>query len=55
MRKFIPFLLAGASLFAVLGVLFLVIRADAMPARVRTLRWRTDTASAAAPVDETVA
>jgi hypothetical protein len=40
MRKFIPFLLASAGLFAVLGVLFVLIRTDAVPARVRTLHWR---------------
>ena len=53
MRKLIPFLLASAGLFAVLGVLFLLIRADAVPARVRALHWRTRTPESAAPSDET--
>ena len=55
MRKFIPFLLAGAGVVAVLSVLFLLIRTDAVPARVRPLRCRTGTPAPATPVDETVA
>lgn len=54
MRKFIPFLLASAGLFAVLGILFLLIRTDAVPARVRTLHWRTGTTPPPAPEEVTV-
>ena len=59
MRKFIPFLLASAGLVAVLGVLVLLFRTDAMPARVRTMRWRIDRTAAEtepiSPVAEPIA
>jgi hypothetical protein len=56
MRKLIPFLLASAGLFAVLGVLFLLIRTDAVPARVRTLHWRTgEVTPEAVPAEESIA
>lgn len=55
MRKFIPFLLASAGLFAVLGVLFLLIRTDAVPARVRTFHWRIGTTTPpATPIEDAV-
>ena len=56
MRKFIPFLLASAGLFAIIGVLFLLVRMDAMPARVRAFDWRKATvAPPAEPVEEAAA
>jgi len=52
MRKLMPLLLASAGLIAIVGVMFLLIRTDALPARVRTLRWRIDTTTPAPPVED---
>jgi hypothetical protein len=52
MRKLIPLLLASAGLIAIVGVLFLLIRTDALPARVRSFEWRKAAATPpAAPVE----
>jgi hypothetical protein len=51
MRKLIPFLLASAGLIAIVGVLFLLIRTDALPSRVRSFEWRKATAT---PTEEPV-
>jgi hypothetical protein len=55
MKKFLPFLFLSLGVFAVFGVLFLLIRTDAVPARIRTLHWRTGTTPEAAPAEETIA
>ena len=51
MRKLIPLLLASAGLIAIVGVLFLLIRTDALPARVRSFEWRKATTP---PTDEPI-
>jgi hypothetical protein len=52
MRKLIPLLLASAGLIAIVGVLFLLIRTDALPARVPSFEWRKAAATPpAAPVE----
>ena len=43
MRKLIPLLLASAGLIAIVGILFLLIRTDALPARMRSFDWRKAT------------
>ena len=55
MKKLVPFLIASAGVFAALGILFLLIRTDALPARVRALDWRRVVDSPAAHETEPVA
>ena len=40
MKKVLPFVFLFAGTFAVFGVLFLLIRSDAVPASVRSFDWR---------------
>ena len=41
MKKVLQFLFLFAGTFAAFGVLFLLIRTDAVPAGVRSFSWRT--------------
>ena len=40
MKKVFPFLLVFAGMFAIAGVLFLFVRRDSLPAKVRSFDWR---------------
>jgi hypothetical protein len=40
MKKFLPFLLLFLGVFAIFGILFLVVRTDALQSRVRSIDWR---------------
>ena len=40
MKKVLPFLFLFAGTFALFGVLFLLIRTDAVPTSVRSFDWR---------------
>lgn len=53
MKKVFPFVLLFAAVFAVFGVLFLLVRTDALPASVRSFDLRKATGmKPAAPVEE---
>lgn len=53
MKKVFPFLLLIAGVSAVFGVLFLLVRTDALPASVRSFDWRKAISPALdAPVGE---
>jgi hypothetical protein len=40
MKRYVPFALAIAGVFATIGVLFLLTRVDAWPRNIRTIEWR---------------
>jgi hypothetical protein len=40
MKRYVPFALAIAGVFAALGVLFLLVRVDAWPKNIRAIEWR---------------
>jgi hypothetical protein len=40
MKKIFPFLLLFTGMFAIAGVLFLVVRSDSLTAKVRSFDWR---------------
>lgn len=52
MKKFVPFLLAMVGVFATIGILFLLVRTDALPARVRSLDWHKAIEDAVEPIEE---
>lgn len=53
MKKVLPFLFLFLGVFAVFGILFLLVRADALPASVRSLDWRkVINTTPVAPVEE---
>jgi hypothetical protein len=53
MKKVFPFLLLFTAVFAVVGVLFLLVRTDALPASVRSFDLRKATgAKPIEPVEE---
>lgn len=56
MRKFLPFLFLFAGVAAIFGVLFLLVRTDALPTNVRLLDWRkaVDTAPPEPVTEEVV-
>jgi hypothetical protein len=56
MKKFLPFLLLFLGVFAIFGILFLLVRTDALPASVRSLDWRKAIGTALTePVEEETA
>lgn len=40
MKTVFPFLLLFTGVFAIVGVLFLIVRSDSLPAKVRSFDWR---------------
>lgn len=51
MKKLFPFLFLIAGMFAIAGVLFLFVRSDSLPAKVRSFDWRK---AINTPMDEPV-
>jgi Na+-transporting methylmalonyl-CoA/oxaloacetate decarboxylase gamma subunit len=53
MKKFLPFMLLFLGVFAVFGILFLLVRTDALPASVRSFDWRKAISTVpTAPIEE---
>ena len=40
MNKVFPFLLLFTGVFAIVGVMFLIMRSESLPAKVRSFDWR---------------
>lgn len=40
MKRYVPFALAFAGVVATIGVLFLLVRLDALPKGIREIDWR---------------
>ena len=55
MKNVFPFLLLFTGIFALVGVLFLIVRSDSLPAKVRSFDWRKAINSTLdEPIDEPV-